>query len=221
MLVIAMIALLISSILVTKACPIFRRHFQEQDFNPYSTALNCGLATSVSYYFLASLYSTYWTLIIGYPNSFYRACSFLTRKSLQRIVFSSEFRSVCESLFNLTVLFLLSYSRVLSSILSWLASGYCPHLAISWDNFCIFSGSMWKISLIHQGWSSDNLKCGWRNFTTMRPFLHHTTWDVFATLLIVTIEEERGFGYSCITACLMLHLSTWMNCYGIVILRVM
>lgn len=54
---IAMVALLISNILVMNACPIFRRCFQEQDFNLHSTALNSGLATSISYCFLASLYS--------------------------------------------------------------------------------------------------------------------------------------------------------------------
>lgn len=93
----------------------------------------------------------YWTLITGYSNSFYRAskdCNF----------FSSEFRSVCESLFNLATLFLLSHSRVLSSVLSWIAGGNRPHLAISGNKFCIFSGSAWKTSLTHQGWSSDNLK---------------------------------------------------------------
>lgn len=102
---------------------------------------------------LSSLHNMYLALIIGYLNSCYRA-------SKDCIFFSSEFRSVCDFSFNLTVLFLLSYLRVLSSVLSWLASGYCPHLAISWNNFCIFSGSMWEISLIHQGQSSDNLKDG-------------------------------------------------------------
>jgi len=54
----------------------------------------------------------------------------------------------------------------------------------------------------------------------MRSFLHRITWDVFATLLLVTVEEERGFGYSRIIACVMLQLSLWIDSYGIVILRV-
>lgn len=90
-LVTAVIALLICNILVIKACSAFRKHFLEQHFNPHNTALRCGFATSVAYSLLASVSSTYWTLIIGHLDSFCSASKYC-------ILSFSDFRSVWELL---------------------------------------------------------------------------------------------------------------------------
>lgn len=98
----AVIALLIPDVLVTEACPVFRRHFQEQDWNLHSPALNSGLATWIPHCFLAPLHRTYWTLIIGYLNNFTEllraVISFLLNLnlpvsfSLNRAIFALFFR---------------------------------------------------------------------------------------------------------------------------------
>lgn len=89
----AVTALLIPDIPVTEACPVFRRHFQEQDWNLPSPALNSGLATWIPHCFPAPLDRT---LITGYLNNF--------AQLLRTVISFLLDLNLPVNLFNLTVL---------------------------------------------------------------------------------------------------------------------